>query len=193
VNEDVSEESRRAESLSHHPDLAATGAAMREAWRAEQEAAARDARESWTHRQTVTDRLRAHMHRGDTLTVTVAGHRLIGTVEEVGDDLLALRTPSGRVDVHLAATIWFQIDVAAPARSGGHRGANAAGGRFRYALVGRERDPRVRVGTLAEPAGIDGTLEVGADHVVVMTATGRTLMVPMTAVTWVSPAVDLDW
>ena len=91
----MSEDAPRAEALSH-PDLVATGAAMREAWRAEQEAAARDARESWTHRQTVTDRLRAHMHRGDTLTVTVAGHRLIGTVEEVGDDLLALRTPSGR-------------------------------------------------------------------------------------------------
>jgi hypothetical protein len=193
VPEDAREESSGAESLSHHPDLASTGAAMREAWRAEQEAAARDARESWTHRQTVTDRLRAHMHRGDTLTVTVAGHRLTGTVDEVGNDLLALRTASGRVDVHLAPTIWLQIDVAAAARTGGHRGSNAAGGRFRHALVGRERDPRVRVGTLAEPGGVDGTVEVGADHVVVTTASGRTVIVPMAAVAWVSPAVELDW
>ena len=61
--------------LSQHPDLAATSAAMRAAWREEQEAATRDAAEDWHHRQTLVDRLRAHMHRGDGVTVTVLGRR----------------------------------------------------------------------------------------------------------------------
>ncbi len=95
---------------------------MRAAWRAEQDAATRDATEDWQHRQTLVDRLRAHMHRGDGLTVTVLGRRLVGFVEEVGDDVLALRTVSGRIDVHLAPSIAFEYAVTAPAREGGHRG-----------------------------------------------------------------------
>jgi hypothetical protein len=174
--------------LSQHPDLASTGAAMREEWRAEQEAATRDAHEDWTHRQSLTDRLRTHMHRGDTLLVAVAGERVIGHVEEVGDDLLALRTPAGRIDVHVAATVplWFEVTEAA--QQGGHRGSVTAERRFRQALIGRERDAEVRLGTLGEPTGLEGRLEVGADHVVVTTRNGNAYVVPISGVAWIRPA-----
>jgi hypothetical protein len=173
--------------LSGHPDLAATGAAMRAAWRAEQEAATRDARADWTHRLTLVDRLRAHMHRGDTLVVAVAGHGVTGSVEEVGDDLLALMSPGGRVDIHLAPTIPMTFEVSA-AREGGHRGSDAAGGRFRHALIAREQDRRVRLGTVLQPEGLEGELRVSADHVAITTQAGREVVVPISGVAWVRPA-----
>jgi hypothetical protein len=172
--------------LSEHPDLAATGAAMRAEWRAEQEAATRDARADWTHRLALVDRLRGHMHRGDTLIAAVAGHRVTGSVEEVGDDLLALMTPAGRVDIQLAPTIPVTFEASA-ARTGGHRGSDAAGGRFRHALIAREQDARVRLGTLEEPEGLEGQLRVSVDHIALVTPTGRELLVPMTCVAWVAP------
>ena len=154
--------------LSHHPDLATTSAAMRAAWREEQEAATREAAEDWQHRQTMVDRLRAHMHRGDGLTVTVLGRRLIGFVEEVSEDEYALT---------------------APAREGGHRGTDAVGGSFRAALLVREHDARVLLGTAAEPDGRAGVLRVGGDHVV-LTTPDTEVVVPITSVGWVCPAPD---
>ena len=161
---------------------------MREEWRAEQQAATRDAHEHWTHRQTLAERLRAHMHRGDTLRVDVAGECVIGNVEEVGDDLLGLRTPVGRIDIHLTPTIPFRFEIVEAARQGGHRGSGAAAGAFRYALMARERDTTVRLGMLAEPAGLEGRLEVGADHVVVTTPHGSTWGVPISSVAWIGSA-----
>ena len=94
--------------LSEHPDLGDTSAAMRATWRAEQDAATRDAVEDWAHRQTLVDRLRAHMHRGDDLTVTIGGHRVVGHGrggrDRSGRDAHAR---PGRVDVHLTPTIPF--------------------------------------------------------------------------------------
>ena len=175
--------------LSHHPDLATTSAAMRAAWREEQEAATREAAEDWQHRQTMVDRLRAHMHRGDGLTVTVLGRRLIGFVEEVGEDVLALRTATGRIDVHLRPSIAFEYALTAPAREGGHRGTDAVGGSFRAALLVREHDARVLLGTAAEPDGRAGVLRVGGDHVV-LTTPDTEVVVPITSVGWVCPAPD---
>jgi hypothetical protein len=172
--------------LSQHPDLASTGASMRAAWREEQEASTRDAHRDWEHRLTLVDRLRAHMHRGDALRATVAGHHLAGTVEEVGPDLLALRTASGRVDVQLAPTValWFEaVDAGA---TGGHRGADVAGGRFRHALTMRE-DDRIRLGTLDAPDGVDGTITVGADHVVLHTD-GAARVYAWSTIAWISAA-----
>ena len=174
--------------LSEHPDLADTSAAMRATWRAEQDAATRDAVEDWAHRQTLVDRLRAHMHRGDDLTVTVAGHRLVGTVEEVGPDLLAIRASSGRVDVHLTPTIPLRFEVSTRATEGGHRGSDAAGGRFRTALIAREQDGSVTLGTIDERDGINGVLVGGADHVLLRRADGRELVVPTRDVAWISPS-----
>ena len=174
--------------LSEHPDLGDTSAAIRATWRAEQDAATRDAAEDWAHRQTLEDRLRAHMHRGDEITVTIGGHRVVGTVEEVGTDLLALRSSSGRVDVHLTPTIPFFFEVATHAHQGGHRGSDAAGGRFRNALVAHERDASVTLGTAHEHDGVNGAIVVGADHVMLHRADGRELVVPTSAVAWISPA-----
>ena len=173
--------------LAQHPDLAAAGAAMRAAWREDQEAATRDAAEDWAHRQTLSDRLRAHMHRGDVLAVTVAGTHFVGLVEEVGGDLLAVRTPTGRVDIHLAPTVPLLVEVATRAIEGGHRGTDAAGGRFIQALRARERDPRATVGTVHDPTGVDGHLVVGADHVVIGRASAGELVVPLAGVAWVAP------
>jgi hypothetical protein len=176
--------------LSEHPDLADTGAAMRAEWRAEQDAATRDASTDWTHRQTLADRLRAHMHRGDRLTVVVAGLRISGVPEEIGSDLLAIRTPIGRVDIHLAAAVPLRIEVTERAAGGGHRGSEAAGGRFRHALIVREQDPRVRLGTSQDSDGVEGRLEVSADHVVLVNAAGVEIIVRIDDVAWVRRADD---
>jgi hypothetical protein len=175
--------------LSQHPDLAATSATMRAAWREEQEAATRDAAEDWQHRLTLVDRLRAHMHRGDGVTVAVLGRRFVGFVEEVGDDVVALRTASGRIDMHLVPTIAFEYAVTSPAREGGHRGTDAVGGSFRAALLVREQDARVLLGTAADPDGRAGRLRVGADHVV-LTTPDTEVAVPLASLGWVCPAPD---
>jgi hypothetical protein len=170
-----------------HPDLAAAGAAMRAAWRADQEAAARDAHEAHRRRLTLTDRLHLHLHRGDRLAVVVCGtQRFTGTLAEVGPDLIALRTPyGGRVDVQRAPSVplWFEVVERAPA--GGHRGDGAAGGRFHHALARREQDAAVTLGTLHAPDGIDGALAVGADHVVLVAPGGAETVVPIDQVAWV--------
>jgi hypothetical protein len=170
-----------------HPDLAATGAAMREEWRAEQEAATRDAAEDWQHRRTLRDRLVEHMHRGDRLAVSVVGQRFAGTPEEVGDDLLALRTLFGRVDIHLAPSIALWYEVYERASQGGSRGSDIAGGQFRRALELREReDSSMSVGTVFDPDGVDGRLTVGADHVGIVGPGGLETIVPVAQVAWIT-------
>lgn len=174
--------------LAAHPDLAAAGASLREEWRAEQEAATRDAHESLRHRLTLADRLREHMHRGDRLAVVVCGtQRFMGTVVEVGTDLVAVRTSfAGRIDVHLAAGVPFAYEVFERATGGGHRGDGAAGGRFHHALVRREQDAEVTLGTVHDPDGVDARLVVGADHVVLVARAGAETVVPISQVAWVS-------
>jgi hypothetical protein len=130
------------------------------------------------------------MHRGDEIAITVAGHRVAGTPEEVGPDLLAVRTPAGRVEVHQTATIPFWFEVAMRATEGGHRGSDAAGGRFRAALMMRGADARVTLGTRDHPDGIDGSLVVGADHVVLTRTGGLEVVVPIVDVAWVRVAGD---
>jgi hypothetical protein len=160
---------------------------MRAEWREEQEAATRDAAEDWVHRQTIEDRLRAHMHRGDTLAMVVAGQRFVGEAEEVGATLVALRTAAGRVDIHLAPSVPFRFSVARRATVGGHRGSDVAGGRFRAALLARERDARVRIGTLHDPDGVAGSVVVSADHVLVTGPEHDETVIPITDVAWIAP------
>lgn len=183
----MSDETDALDPLAAHPDLAAAAAALREEWRAEQEAATRDAHESLRHRLTLADRLREHMHRGDRLAVVVCGvQRFVGTVVEVGADLVAVRSPfAGRIDVHLAAGVPFAYEVFERG-GGGHRGDGAAGGRFHHALVRREQDAEVTLGTVHDPAGVDARLVVGADHVVLVARAGAETVVPISQVAWVS-------
>ena len=137
----------------------------------------------WAHRQTLQDRLRAHMHRGDRIAVTVAGQRVAGVPEEVGADLLAVRTPFGRVDIHLTSDDSVLVRAR---RDGTARAATAApmppAERFRDALLAREQDAASRrSGRSPNADGIDGTLVVGADHVRDRRSTGEETIVPIAA------------
>jgi hypothetical protein len=173
--------------LEAHPDLGATGASMREQWRAEQEAAMKDAVESRAHRLTLQDRFREHMHRGDRIAVTVAGRRIAGVPEEIGADLLAVRTLLARVDIHLCPTIPFWYELVEKSPQGGHRGSDSAGGTFQGALLVREQDAHATIGTIFDADGIDGKLVVGTDHVVIVARTGKETTVPIAQVSWVAP------
>jgi hypothetical protein len=173
--------------LPAHPDLAGAGGAMREEWRAEQEAATADAAEQWRHRRTLADRFTEHMHSGDRIAITIAGQRFTGIPEETGPDLVALRTISGRVDVHVAPGIPLSYEVYERSASSGGRGNANAGGRFRNALLHHEHGTEVTVGTLIQPDGIDGRLEVGVDHVKVTARAGAETVVTLDTITWVSP------
>jgi hypothetical protein len=173
--------------LPAHPDLAGASAAMRQEWRAEQDAAIADAAEQWRHRRTLADRFTEHMHAGDRIAVTIAGARFTGIPEEAGPDLVALRTVSGRVDLHIAPGIAVTYEVYERSASSGGRGNAIAGGQFKNALLHHEHDTEVTIGTLAEPDGIDGRIEVGVDHVRVIARAGAETVVSMDAITWVSP------
>jgi hypothetical protein len=175
------------DNLAAHPDLAGTGASMREEWRTEQEAATRDAAESWQHRRTLVDLVTEHMHRGDRLAVTVAGQRFAGVPEEVGEDLIALRTLFGRVDIHITSGVPLWYEIFERAATGGGRGSNVAGGRFHTALTFHEHDSEASVGTMMDPDGLDGKLTVGKDHVRIVARAGAETVIPLQFVAWVSP------
>lgn len=159
---------------------------MREEWRAEQEAATRDAAADWQHRRTLADLLTEHMHRGDRLAFHVAGWRVTGVPEEIGFDLLALRTLFGRVDIHLSPGVPMRFEVFEKATEGGARGVDVAGGSFRRALELREGAGDATIGTVFDPDGTDGTLRVGADFVTVVARMGAETTVPISYVSWVS-------
>src|ERR1700686_513180 len=90
---------------SDHPDLTGVAGEMRAEWRAEQEAAAADAAAQWRHNRSLADWLRERMPAGDRIAVTIAAQSFVGLVEEVGNDLLALRCSSGRVEIHVCAAV----------------------------------------------------------------------------------------
>ena len=171
--------------LGAHPDLDPAAAAMRAEWREEQDAATAAAAEAKHRRMTVRDRFEEHMHRGDRLAVIAAGQRLVGVPEEIGDDFVALRTLSGRVDVHLTPSVPIYFEVYERAASGGDRGVDAAGS-FVNALVRHEGDREVTLGTVFDADGIDGRVNVGADHVVLIGRAGAETVIPLAQVSWVS-------
>jgi hypothetical protein len=173
-----------------HPDLQNVGASMRDEWRTEQEAATQDAAEAFQHRRSLSDLLTEHMHRGDRLALTVAGYRITGSVEEVGPDLVALRTLFGRVDVHRSPTIPLYFEVFERATEGGSRGSDAAGGSFHRALELREREEDCTVGTLFDADGYDGKIRVGADFVTIVARAGAETTIPIPLVSWISARRD---
>jgi hypothetical protein len=170
--------------LSAHPDLAAVGASMRSEWAAEQDGAAHDAREQFQRRQTLRDWLTAAMHAGDRLAATILDQRFTGLVEEVGEDLLAIRAIFGRVDLHLAPGIPMQIELVDHPTTGGSRGRTD--GSFAEAIAARDPNADMSVGTGFQPEGLDGLLSAGRDFVTVRAKAGAVTVIPLAQVAWVS-------
>ena len=168
-----------------HPDLTGIAGEMRAEWRAEQDAAAADAAAHWRHTRGLVDWLLDRMHRGDRIAATVGARSFVGLVDEVGDDLLALRCASGRVEIHVCAGVPISFEIVEHATSGGTRGAVRR--RFREALVARDARPGVRVGTLQHPDGIAGTLLVSRDYVTIASSEGVETVLPIAQVAWVTP------
>jgi hypothetical protein len=169
-----------------HPDLTGVAGEMRAEWRAEQEAVIADAAAQWRHGRSLTDWLCERMHAGDRIVVTVAAQPFMGLVEEVGDDLLVLRCAFGRVEIQVGAGIPISFELVEHASKGGTRAASRRG--FRDALVARDTQAGVSVGTVQRPDGIDGTLLVGGDFVTVVARTGAESIVPIAHVAWVTAA-----
>jgi hypothetical protein len=169
-----------------HPDLTGVAGMMRAEWRAEQEAATADAAAQWRHGRRLADWLSERMHAGDRIAVTVAQQSFVGLVEEVGDDLLALRCAFGRVEIHTCAGIPVSFEVVEHATHGGTRASSRRG--FRDVLLGRDAQTGVRVGTLLRPEGIDGTLLVSRDFLTLVSRAGAETLVPIAQVAWVTAA-----
>lgn len=179
---DGDDRARRTDPV-QHPDLARVAGEMRAEWRAEQDAAAADAAEHWRHTRTLTDWLRDRMHAGDVVGAVLSQQRFVGRVEEVGDDLLALRCAFGRVEIHVDAGIPVAFELVEHATRGGTRSVRSR--TFRDALVARDSQPDVTVGTTLHPSGIRGTLLAGRDFVTVAGA-GVDTVVPIAQVAWVA-------
>jgi hypothetical protein len=168
------------------PDLGATGAAMREEWRAEQDAAIDDAAEQWRHSRTLLDLARDHMHRGDRVAVIAAGHRAVGEIVEVAPDRIALADHDARVDVHVVESVPLAFQVVERARSGGRSATRA--GTFRARLLELEAAgaPVVITATTGTDR-FNGTLGVGTDLVVITSISGIETVIALSAVASVAP------
>lgn len=169
------------------PDLGASGAAMREAWREEQESVTRDAAEQWRHSRTLLDLAREHMHRGDRVAITVAGHRAVGVIIEVASDRIGLLDHGARSDVHVTDALPLAFSVVERARAGGRTGARAASFRARLLELEAAGEPVL----VATSMGLDtftGALSVGTDLVVLTTTAGVDTVVSLSSVASVSPA-----
>ena len=169
------------------PDLGASGAAMREEWRAEQESVTRDAAEQWRHSRTLLDLAREHMHRGDRVAITVARPRAVGVIIEVASDRIALLGDGVRADVHVADAIPLAFSVVERARAGGRTGARTASFRARLLELEAAGAPVVLATTIG-PDPFTGILNVGTDLVVIATVAGTETVVALSAVGYVSPA-----
>lgn len=185
------------------PDLGDAAGAMREAWRTEEEEYARAAAAQWAHGRQLVDIAHEVMHRGDTVAVTTGLVTFTGTVSHVGIDLLRLHTPSGVVDVNLAAVTTgsgerrqtrllapIVLRVVARARAGGRR---AGGGTdtFRARLLEYEAEGAgVRLGSQLLQEELRGTLTLGRDQLCVADVDQRETYLPLAWVSWVTAARD---
>jgi hypothetical protein len=168
-----------------HPDLARVAGEMRAEWRAEQDAAAADAAAHWRHMRTLTGWLRDRMHAGDVVGASASEQRFVGRVEEVGPDLVVIRGPVGRVEIHVDVAIPIAFELVEHATAGGMRSPHRRA--FRDALVARDAQPDVTVATVLHPSGLRGTLLVGRDFVSVVAASGAETVVPIAQIAWVVP------
>lgn len=162
-------------------------AAMREEWRAEQESATLDAAEQWRHSRTLLDIAREHMHRGDRVAVTVAGHRAVGEIIEVANDRIAVMDDGARVDVHVIDAIPFACTVVERARAGGRSSTRTASFRARLLELETAGAP-VAIATALGPDRFTGAMRVGTDIVVIVAPTGVETAIALSAVASVAAA-----
>jgi hypothetical protein len=162
---------------------------MREEWRAEQETASADALDAWRHERTWRDIAIESVHRGDPVIVTMPNVRFQGMVEAVGPDLLAVKTMSGRVDVHVCDGLPIVMQIGERVKEGGSR-ETVGEGDFRSALLSREQLREVTLGSPLFPEPLYGRLVVGADHVCVIGRGGAETYFPFWAVSYVMPRLD---
>lgn len=184
------------------PDLSGTGAAMRAEWRADEEEYGRAALAQWGHQRRLTDITTELMHRGDTVAVTVVGATFTGTITYVGDDLVTVRTPVGRVDVHTALPVAVAGDrralapaplvlrVVERAKAGGVRPGNETSG-FRARLHEYEADAtELVIGSALVPDEVRGVVTLGRDHVHVRGRDGAETYLPIAWIAYVMPWRD---
>ena len=86
----------------------------------------------------------------------------------------------------MGAGIPISFELVEHATQGGTRSVLRRG--FRDALLARDAQAGVQVGTLQQPDGIDGTLLVSRDFVAVVTRSGNETLVPIVQVAWVTAA-----
>jgi hypothetical protein len=152
--------------------LASVAAAARAEWRADEDEWTAAALEQWRHGRTVVDLAREHLHRGDIIAIELDGSRsgarraLQGPVIGVADDVIALDTLSGRVDVALHPGVPIAWRVVERVPDGGGRGLPLDSFRARLLELEAARQP-VEVGAMTVDGTHRGCLTVGRDHVVV--------------------------
>jgi hypothetical protein len=170
------------------PQTRAVAAEAREEWRADEEAAAREAAVAWNHGRTIADLARDCMARGDRISVTTYNHRAVGFVVEVADDLIAIRNVgSARIDFHLTPLSPFSFTVNEPAIGDAQIPPVSSGG-FHGRLLSREAsgdDCLVAVVGEAEP--LCGRIEVGANFVRVIAKLGGETIVRTESVLSLAP------
>lgn len=129
-------------------------------------------------RWTLAEAARAAMHRGDRITVWVAGQALTHPVVVVGDDYLTMKTDERWADVHLRETVMTVSSNPAGGRSG-----RPAAATFR-ARMGEHEQERVPVEVMTIPEDRwSGRLEVlASDHLALEGPDGQRSYIPLESV-----------
>ena len=160
---------------------------MRVEYRAEQEDVIRDAAELFRHRRTLHDVLCDHAMRGDVLALTTGSHRLIGSVQAVGDDVVTLAIDGTGTDVVIDATRALSLEVVRTtldSRQSRPRQRTS----LRARLLEREMvGSPIELATVVDERIVRGFVHVGADHVAV-TNDQRAVTVSFPAIAWVRTA-----
>jgi hypothetical protein len=158
--------------------FASVAAAARAEWRADEEEWAAAALEQWRHGRTIVDVAQQHLHRGDIIAIDLDGsrpdasgasgasHVLRGPVIGVADDVIALDTVGGRVDVALHPGVPIAWRVVERVPHGGGRGLPLDSFRARLLELEAARQV-VEIGATTVDVMHRGCLTVGRDHVVV--------------------------
>ncbi len=179
------------------PELLEAAGGWRENWRRDEEAWASEANRTREHGRAFSEVATEWMLRGDEVAVSIADRTFTGPVVATGDDLLAVRTPEGRVDVQTAsravsaATSMPTPFVARVVAVGATEGLRPDAGPTTFAARLAEleaRDAPVLVGSSLLPEELSGSISLGRDHLVVRPADGRETIVPRAWVAYVRPS-----